>query len=150
VVAVANAGGQATGEGSLSAELRAHVTKEKFGIVTAVRGLPLGVRNSLQTLFGSGSLDIADAGAEFQGRGAKVDRSLPTRRLVTAGCSADHCLVYYEIGGSTPGWRAVLFHWTPDATRFEWGATAPAGLASIEDVRKFALSGATKGQTARW
>jgi hypothetical protein len=147
---VAYAGGQGTGTGSLSAELRAHVAGEKFGIVTAVRGLPLGVRNSLQALFGNASLDIADSGADFQGSGGKVDRSLPSRRLVTAGCSTDHCLVYYEIAGSTRGWRVAVFHWTPDATRFEWGATAPQGLTSIESVRKFVLSGTSKGETRRW
>ena len=89
VAAVAEyAGGQSAGTGSLPAELRAHIKDEKFGIVTAVRGLPLGVRNSLQALFGNAALDIADSGAEFQGSGGKADRSLPTRRLTTAGCSA--------------------------------------------------------------
>ena len=146
----AYAGGQSTGTGSLPAELRAHIKDEKFGIVTAVRGLPLGVRNSLQALFGNAALDIADSGAEFQGSGGKADRSLPTRRLTTAGCSADHCLVYYEIAGGSPGWRVAVFRWTPEATRFEWGATAPQGLTSIEAVRKFVLSGTANGETRRW
>ena len=146
----AYAGGQSAGTGSLPAELRAHIKDEKFGIVTAVRGLPLGVRNSLQALFGNAALDIADSGTEFQGSGGKADRSLPTRRLTTAGCSADHCLVYYEIAGGSPGWRVAVFRWTPEATRFEWGATAPQGLTSIEAVRKFVLSGTANVETSRW
>lgn len=148
--AVAVAGGQATPTGALPAELRAHVKDEKYLIVTSIRGLPLGVRDALQKMFG-GSLDIAEPGAGFQGTGATSNSRLPLRRLVAAGCSADnHCLVYYERGGAARTWRVTLFHWTPDATRFEWGATAPGGMATIEDVRSAVLSGAAKGETTLW
>jgi len=44
----------------------------------------------------------------------------------------------------------ALFHWTPAATRFEWGGTAPNGLATIEDVRKAVLSGAIKSPNKLW
>ena len=131
--------------------LRAHVKSERYDIVTSVRGLPIGVRDGLQTLFGSGSLDIAEPKAEFQGRGTPANRTLPLRRLVAAGCARDnHCLVYYERGGSTRSWRVALFHWTPDATRFEWGATAPGGLATVDDVQKAILSGTITGETTNW
>jgi hypothetical protein len=148
--AVAVAGGQAVATGALSGELRTHVKDEPLGIVTSIRGLPLGVRDSLQTLFGSRSLDIAEPGAEFQVTDAVVNPKLPLRRLVAAGCSTDHCLVYYERGGGVRTWRVALFHWTPAATRFEWGATAPGGLATIEDVRNAILAGATQGDTTLW
>jgi hypothetical protein len=144
------AGRQGLPTRELSAELRAHVKGERFGIVTSIRGLPLGVRDGLQTLFGSPSLDIAEPGAEFQTTDVIVNPTLPIRRLVAAGCSTDHCLVYYERGGVAHTWRVALFHWTPAATRFEWGASAPGGLATIEDVRNAILSGATKGETALW
>jgi hypothetical protein len=62
----------------------------------------------------------------------------------------DHCLVYYERGGSSHTWQVVLFHWTPAATRFEWGANAPGGLVTIDDVLKAILSGAIKGQAKVW
>jgi len=130
--------------------LRAHVKDEPFQIVTSVRGLPLGVREELQTLFGTNTLDIAEPGARFQVTDAIVDPKLPMRRLVAAGCSADHCLVYYERGGIAHTWQVALFHWTPAATRFEWGGTAPRGLASIDDVRNAVLSGAIKGPTRSW
>lgn len=145
------AASQARPTGTLPEALRAHLKNDRFLIVTSVRGLPIGVRDGLQTLFGGGSLDIADPGAEFQAAGATVNRNLPSRRLVAAGCSSDnHCLVYYERGGSARTWRAALFHWTPDATRFEWGATAPGGLATIDDVQKAALSGTITGETTVW
>ena len=143
------AGSQATGAGALSGALRAHVQDERFGIVTSIRGLPLGVRDGLQTLFGSPKLDIAEPGAEFQVTDV-VNPKLPIRRLVAAGCSTDHCLVYYERGGSDHTWHVALFHWTPSATRFEWGGTGPGGLATIDDVRKAILSGMIKGPAGFW
>jgi hypothetical protein len=81
---------------------------------------------------------------------AIVNSKLAIRRLVAAGCSYDHCLVYYERGGTPRTWRVALFHWTPEATRFEWGANAPGGLATIDDVRRAILSGAIEGSTGVW
>src|SRR4029453_5019905 len=130
--------------------LRAHLRDERIGIVTSIRGLPLGVRDALQDLFGSQTLDIAEAGAAFQGPDALADPALPIRRLVAAGCSTDHCLVYYERGGVAHTWQVALFHWTPAATRFEWGGSAPAGLRTIDDVRKAVLSGAIKIPNRIW
>jgi hypothetical protein len=144
------AGNQAAPSMSLSAALRAHVKDARFGIVTSIRGLPLGVRAGLQTLFGSQTLDIVEPGAEFQATDVIVNPKLPIRRLVAAGCSTDYCLVYYERGGLAHTWHVALFHWTPDATRFEWGGTAPGGLATIDDVRNAILSGAIKAPASLW
>jgi len=127
--------------------LRTQVRDGQFGIVTSIRGLPLGVREALQTLFGSRTLDIAEPGAEFQRTDVIVEPNLPLRRLAAAGCSARHCLVYYERGGFVHTWHVALFRWTPAATRFEWGGSAPGGLATIDEVRNAVLSGAvTTGQ----
>ena len=144
------AGSQAAAPVSLSAELRAHVKDERFDMVTSIRGLPLGVRDGLQTLFGSQTLDIAEPRAEFQVTDVIVKPGLPIRRLVAAGCSIDHCLVYYERGGIAHTWQVALFHWTPAATRFEWGGIAPGNLKTIDDVRNALLSGAIKGATKSW
>ena len=144
------AGKQAAPAGPLSGALRAHVNDERLGMVTSLRGLPLGVRDGLQTLFGSQTLDIAEPGAEFQVTDVIGNPKLPIRRLVAAGCSTDHCLVYYERGGIAHTWQVALFHWTPKATRFEWGGTAPAALKTLDDVRKAVLSGAIKGPNTVW
>jgi hypothetical protein len=141
----ATAGSQVTDGAWPTGALRAHVQSEQFAIVTSVRGLPLGVRDALQTLFGSSSLDIAEPGAEFQRTDVVVMPRLPTRRLVAAGCSADHhCLVYYERGGLDHTWHVALFHWTPAATRFEGGGIAPAGLKTLDAVRQAILTGGGK------
>jgi hypothetical protein len=144
------AGSQTAPPAALSGELRAHVQNERFQISTSIRGLPLGVRNELQALFGSQTLDIAEPGAEFQVSDVIVNPQLPIRRLVAAGCTIEYCLVYYERGGIVHTWHVALFHWTPAATRFEWGGSAPGGLATIDDVRGAVLSGAIKGQAGPW
>ena len=143
-------GSQAAPAAALPEALQAHVKNERFQIVTSIRGLPLGVRNELDTLFGSQALDIAEPGAQFQVSGVTGEPRLPIRRLVAAGCSIDHCLVYYERGGGAHTWRAALFHWTPAATRFEWGGTAPGGLKTVEAVRNAVLSGAIKSPNSLW
>jgi hypothetical protein len=119
-------------------------------MVTSIRGLPLGVRGGLQTLFGSQTLDIAEPAAEFQATDVIVKPNLPIRRLVAAGCSIEYCLVYYERGGFAHTWHVALFHWTPAETRFEWGGNAPGGLATIDDVRNAILSGSIKGLAKFW
>ena len=144
-------GNQPAATGVLPAPLRAHLNDERFAIVTSITGLPLGVRDALRTLFGSGTLDIAEPGAEFQATDVMVKPNLPARRLVAAGCANDHhCLVYYERGGLAHTWHVALFQWTPAATRLEWGGAAPGGLATIDAVRKAILSGAIKGPVRVW
>ena len=140
------AGSQATDATALSGPLRSHLQAEQFQTVTSIRGLPLGVRDGLQASFGSQALDLAEPGAAFWMTDVVVNPNLPTRRLVAAGCSIDHCIVYFERGGIAHTWHVALFHWTPAATRFEWSGTAPGGLATIDDVQKAILSGAIKGR----
>jgi len=132
----------------LPASLRAHVQEARFDIVTSVRGLPLGVRDGLQTLFRSDRLDIAEPGAAFRATDVVLDPKLPTRRLVLAACSIDHCVVYYERGGIAHTWQVAIFHWAPDETRFAWGGSAPGGLRSIDEVRKAVLSGAIRASSS--
>lgn len=148
IVALFAVGYQPADTNVLPAPLRTHVQAERFAIVTSIRGLPLGVRDALQALFG-GALDIAEPGAEFQGNAA--NSILPTRRLVAAGCSADHhCLVYYERGGPRSTWHVTMFHWTPEATRFEWGGDAVRTYATVEDVRKAILAGEIRNHAGVW
>ena len=146
----AGAGSQAAAPVALPAALRDLVKNGRFGMVTSIRGLPLGVRDGLQTLFGGQTLDIAEPGAEFQLTDVTVNPKRPIRRLVAAGCTMEYCLVYYERGGGVHTWHVALFHWTPAATRFEWGGTAPGGLATIDDVRNAILSGMIKGPARFW
>jgi hypothetical protein len=131
--------------------LLAHLEGERFDAVTSVAGLSLGVADALRRLFGSASLDIADLDADFPSTStAAHSTNLPSRRFVAAGCSIDHCLVYYERRGDSPAWRIALFHWGPDATRFEWGGAAPGGLLGIDDVRNAVLSRKVTSPERSW
>ena len=141
---------QAADTVALPDALRAHLKAERFQIVTSLRGLPLGVRDGLQKLFGTLSLDIVEPGAPFQVPGTAIDPKLKIRRLVAAGCSNDHCLVYYERGGVTHTWHLALFQWTPAETRFEAGGTAPRDLVSVDDLLHAILTGAVRGPAKIW
>ena len=135
---------QAPAANPLPGPLRSHLNDDRFEVVTSVRGLPLGVREGLQTLFRSAVLDIAEPDAKFRATDIVLEPNLPTRRLVLAACSIEHCVVYYERGGIAHSWHVALFHWTPSATRFEWGGIAPGGLKTIDDVRKAAVGGSIR------
>jgi hypothetical protein len=145
-----SAAGQTAAPAALSATLRNHLKTERFDVVTSIRGLPLGVRDELQTMFGSQTLDIAESWSEFQSNEAVGTPKLPIRRLVAAGCSIDHCFVHYERGGGARTWLVALFHWTPAETRLEWGGTARSGLATVGEIRNAVLSGAIKGPVKDW
>jgi hypothetical protein len=141
---------QTSSVSALPETLRVHFETERLDVVTSVRGLPLGVRDSLQRLFGSHTLDIAEPGAEFRLTDVATNPTLPRRRMIAAGCATDHCLVYYERGGRDHTWYVVLFHWTPQATRFEWGGTASSDLGTIHNVQRAVLSGRIKGSNRTW
>lgn len=130
--------------------LRTHLRNERFDAVTSIRGLPLGVRDALAKLFGTQALEIADPGADFQGMGGTGNSPGPARRLVAAGCAIDHCLVYYERGGSAHTWQVALFSWSPAETRFEWGASTPGGALTLDELLKAVLSGAINRPNRIW
>src|SRR5688500_1942556 len=82
---------QAAAPAELAASLRDIVKNERFQSVTGVRGLPLVVRDGLQNLFGSETLDIAEPSAEFQVDDIIVNPNLRNRRLVAAVCTMEYC-----------------------------------------------------------
>jgi len=134
--------------GVLTQELRRHLLDERFDVVSSLNGLPAGVRAELRTLFNSKTLDIHDAGT--RSRANVPAAGAESRTLVAAGCSRDDCLLYYELAGSTRGWRVVLVHWTPEFTTLEWGGAAPSNLSTFDEVRGALLSGRIKGSAGPW
>lgn len=150
VAGAVTAGAQAPVPASVPAPLQAHVQSERFQSVTSIRGLPLGVRDQLQAMFHQQILEMADPGSEYQATDEISNPRLPSRRLVMAACSQDHCIVLYERGGYARSRHAALIHWTPAATRLEAGGTTPPSLTTIDDVRKALLSGAIKGPARDW
>jgi hypothetical protein len=128
--------------------LRAHLRSERFAPVTTVAALPAGLRDALNGLFNTKTLDVADPGAPFQATDVMVTPRLPPRRLTAAGCSADHCLVYYERGGFAHVHYAVVFKVSANATRFEFGGLAAGGLRDLDAVKDALVSGKVVAQSA--
>jgi hypothetical protein len=135
-----------TSDSDLTAALRDHVRAERFAPVATVAALPAGVRDELNNLFGDKALELADPGMPFQATDLVRTPRLPWRRMVAAGCSADHCLVYYERGGYAHVYYAALFKVSTAGTRFEFGGPAAGGLPDLEAVKDALVAGEVAGQ----
>jgi hypothetical protein len=130
----------------VSDALRAHLRSERFSPLANVAALPAGLRDELNNLFGGKTLELADPGTPFQATDVMVTPRLPPRRLTAAGCSPDHCLVYYERGGFAHVHFAALFEVSSKGTRFEFGGLAPGGLADLDAVKNAIAAGKVLGQ----
>ena len=137
-------------DAGLTAALRDHLRTERFEPVATVAALPEAVRNALGDLVGGGTLEMADPGQPFQATDVIVMPRRPARRLTAAGCSADHCLVYYERGGFAHVHQIVLFSRTESSARFVDGGGAAGGLSTLDQVRDTLLSGKVVGGSKYW
>lgn len=135
--------------GALPASLRGHLRGEQFVAVSGVAALPADVRDGLQALWHSSKFEMAEPGAEFQATDDILNPNLPIRRLILAGCSVDHCIIYYERGGRTHTHTVVLFR-TKGPVRFEWGGAAPRDLVDLAQVKAVILNGTIRGGTKYW
>jgi hypothetical protein len=137
-------------DAGFTAALRDHVRAERFAPVATVAALPSNVRDGLNDLFGGKTLELADRGQPFQATDVMVMPRLPARRLVSAGCSADHCLVYYERGGFARVHQIVLFSTADAPARLVHGGVAAGDLADLEQVRDALVSGKVTGGSKYW
>ena len=135
--------------GALPGSLRGHLRGEQFVAVSGVAALPADVRDGLQVLWHSPRFEMAEPGAEFQVTDVITKPNLPIRRLILAGCSADHCIIYYERGGIAHTHTVVLLK-TKGAVRFDWGGAAPRDLADLAQLKEAALGGTIRGGTEYW
>jgi hypothetical protein len=140
----------APADAGFTSALRDHVRAERFTPLTSVATLPASVRDALGELFKGKTLEMADPGQPFQATDVMVTPRLPARRLVTAGCSADHCLVYYERGGFAHVHQIVLFDTTATTARFVHGGVAAGGLTSLDEVKDALVSGRVDGGSKYW
>lgn len=125
--------------------LRDHVKGETFAPVTTVAALPASVKEGLAQLFGE-TLKMAEPGAPFQATDVIGPDRLPFRRLVAAGCAADHCLVHYEKGGFAHVYYVVVLRTSGAGASFEWGGLTGGGLANVDAVKDAVVSGKVVGQ----
>jgi hypothetical protein len=129
--------------------LRAHLRGETFTPLSSVAALPDAVKHELADLFGTKGLQLADPGAPFQATDVVLDPKLPWRRLVSAGCAADHCIVHYERGGFAHAYQVVVLARQGDRARFVWGGAAGL-LGNVHAVRDAVAAGKVPGRTKHW
>jgi hypothetical protein len=91
----------------------------------------------LKTLIGP----MADIGAPFNSTDAVDDPSLPFRRLIRAGHRGDDWFVWYEHGGITYFWQAVVARVRPDGT-----VIPVANAGTIDDTLCAITDGAFAGK----
>jgi hypothetical protein len=135
---------------AMSGALRNHLRAESFAPIATVSALPAGTRDALQDLFKEKTLALADPGTPFQATDVVIGKLLPWRRMIAAGCSSDHCVVYYERGGIAHVFSIMVFKVDGTNTRFEFGGAAPGGLAGLDAVKGALTSGSVIGQTQYW
>jgi hypothetical protein len=151
-LAASAAGGQAGTDAPhpIPEPLRAHLRGETFTPLTSVGALPDGVKRELADLFGTKQLELADPGAPFQATDVVVHPRLPWRRLVSAGCGADHCVVHYERGGFVHVYQALVLARQGDTVRFVWGGALSGPIGDVQGVRDAIAAGKVIGQTRHW
>lgn len=130
--------------------LRAHLRGETFTPLATVGALPDGVKRELVALFGTKQLELAEPGAPFQATDMVVNPRLPWRRLVSAGCAADHCVVHYERGGFVHVYQVVVLARQGDTVRFVWGGALAGPIGDVQAVRDAVAAGKVVGQTRHW
>ena len=129
--------------------LRTHLRGEALAALPTVASLPLSVREALKALFKRPTLDLADPGAPFQQTDLLVTPRLPARRLIAAGCAADHCVVHYERGGFAHVYYVVVFRMSDAGAVFEWGGVT-GGPLDLAGAREALTSGKVLGQSKYW
>lgn len=137
----------ATGEpGDAETQLKTMALKPVATIVE----LPAAVQAGLARLFGQVKLDMAEPGAEWQVTDVIMKPNLPVRRLVAAGCSNEHCLIYYERGGIAHIWTVVMLRLDGPGADIVRGWAAPSGLGPVHQVQQAVAAGKLRTQTRFW
>ena len=130
--------------------VRVQLRTAKLMPIASVTALPELARLGLAALFRSTQLEMADPDGEFQVTDVVTKPNLPARRLAAAGCSAEHCIIYYERGGIAHTWTVVILKIQKSPAEFVWGGSAPRGLADLAAVREALLNGRVDGRRNYW
>ncbi len=135
---------------TLPASARAHLKSATLAPIAHVDNLPAAVRSALTTLFGSERLEMAEPGAAFQSTDAIMTPDLPVRRLITAGCARDLCLVHYERGGVAHTYQVALLALSPERARFQWGGLTSGPIQGLAELKSLVVEGRVRGPVPNW
>lgn len=115
--------------------VRTHLKTETFAPVVHVADLPKPVQDALKTFFDTKTLDIADPGKDFQATDVIMTPDLPIRRLIVAGCAADHCLVHYEKGGFAHSYEIAVVSINKTGASVQSHQLTNGALGTLADVK---------------
>jgi hypothetical protein len=128
---------QAGGSPKLRDFDREHLLRsDSFTMVSAVQDLPEYVKHSFAKITHDSTFFMANPGEEFQVTDVVEKEGLPSRRLIVAGISTDHCFLHYEMGGIGHAYYIVLFRLKEGKARFVWGSSAWEGYQTLDSLRK--------------
>ena len=77
---------------------------------------------------------IADPGMRFNNSDAR-DPEFPDRGLILAGCSADLCVLHFQIGGIFSPYCLLAMQRTQQKWEPVWYARTPRSLTSFEELQ---------------
>ena len=138
------AGLQMPAAAALSASAREHLRADTLAPIAHAAELPKLVQDALKANFSSPTLQMADPGQEWQATDVVMNPNLPTRRLISAGCSSDHCLVHYEQGGIAHFYRVLLISVSKTAAKVDWSGMCGGPMPNVAEVQAQVVAGKIK------
>ena len=119
----------------LDPSLRQHLLSDDFTIIREVRQIPNSVLNSFFKEKGNGRLLIVDPGKYFNSTDYIVDDSIPSRRLLFAGASANTVFVHFEKGGFVNSNVIEVFDSTSPQLNPRWRGRCKRAAINLEELR---------------
>jgi len=121
--------------------LKQHLLTDDFTIIRKVRQVPNPVLNSFFREKGNGRLLIVDPGKHFNSTDYIVDDSLPSRRLIFAGVSAQTVFVHFEQGGFGSSEYLQIFNTTSPQLQPRWQGRCERAATNLTELRSEILRG---------
>jgi hypothetical protein len=143
LASVVAAGVQTPAPAPLSTAVREHLRADALAPMAHVAELPKLVQDALKANFSSPT-QMADPGQEWQATDVVMNPNLPTRRLISAGCSSDHCLIHYEQGGFAHFYRVLLISVSKTAAKIEWTGMSGGPTTNVAEVQAQVVAGKIK------
>jgi len=97
-------------------------SQDTFRIIHRVSDLPPAVKKQFPAPDMQRDFRMADPGKPYQATCIVTKPRLPSRRLIFAGLSKDHCFVHYERGGRGYSRSLVVFRLSNNEARFIGGS----------------------------
>jgi len=115
--------------------LKHHLLADDFTIIRKVRRIPDPVLSTFFREQGNGRLLIVDPGKAFNSTDYIVDDSIPSRRLLFAGSSAQTVFVHFEQGGFVSSNFIEAFDSTSPRLDPRWRGRCEKAASNLEELR---------------